>query len=76
MSVQSSWQSQWPELFEGLSADEVRAVTDAVANNVLEGWQPTRAEIALLCDQAAGRVGFDEYATRSVPASQPKQRGD
>lgn len=76
MSVQSRWQSQWAELFEGLSAGEVRAVTDAVANNVLEGWQPTRAEIALLCDHAAGRIGFDEYAARSVPTSQRKQPGD
>lgn len=57
----SSWQQRWPELLHGLTADQRRAVRTAVADNVLEGWQPTRDEIQALVDVVTGKSSTDDY---------------
>ena len=63
-----TWMQRWPDLLDGLSNDQRRAVTNAVASNVLEGWDPSRAHIQALVDLARGDITIDDY-TASVRAS-------
>lgn len=44
-----------------LSKSDRRAVLDALANSMLEGYQPTRDGIALLVEVAAGEITFEQY---------------
>jgi len=52
---------RWADLFEGLTSDERRAVIVAVADNVLEGWEPERADIEALVDVVRGKCTTAEY---------------
>ena len=47
----STLRQRWPE----------RAVTTAVADNVLEGWQPTREDIQALVDVVTGKTSTEDY---------------
>ena len=56
----STWLYRWPDLFDGLTAEQVtRAV--AVADNVLEGWRPSRADIRALVDVVCGNTTTEDY---------------
>jgi Antitoxin VbhA len=57
----STWRQRWPELLDGLSAEQRRAVITAVAENVLEGWQPTREHIQALVDVVTGKTSTEDY---------------
>lgn len=52
---------RWPELLDGLTAEQRRAVTTAVADNVLEGWQPSRADVQALVDVVCGKASTEDY---------------
>lgn len=52
---------RWPDLFDGLTVDERRVVINAVADNVLEGWQPGRADIEALIDVVRGKSTTRNY---------------
>ena len=60
----STWTKRWPDLFDGLTSDERRVVIVAVADNVLEGWQPERADIEALVDVVRGKCTTREYIER------------
>ncbi len=60
----SSWTKRWPDLFDGLTSDELRVVIVAVADNVLEGWEPERADIDALVDVVRGKCTTEEYLER------------
>jgi Antitoxin VbhA len=57
----STWLHRWPDLFEGLSAEQRRVVITAVADNVLEGWRPGRADIGALVEVVCGNTTTEEY---------------
>jgi hypothetical protein len=57
----STWLHRWPDLFDGLTAEQHRAVTKAVADNVLEGWRPTRDDIQALIDVVCGNTTTEDY---------------
>lgn len=59
------WPSRYPELFAELTDVQARSVHDAIANSVLEGWEPTRDDVAEQCDAAAGRIGIEEILSRA-----------
>jgi hypothetical protein len=61
----STWRQRWPELLDGLTGEQRRAVSTAVADNVLEGWQPSREDIQALVDIVTGRTSTEDYI-RSV----------
>lgn len=63
----STWRQRWPELLDGLTAEQRRAVITAVADNVLEGWQPSREDIQALVDVVTGKTSTEDYI-RSVHA--------
>lgn len=52
---------RWPDLLVGLSGDERRVLSVAVTDNVLEGWEPSRADIQALVDVVRGYVTTQEY---------------
>jgi len=57
----SAWLHRWPELFDGLTAEQHRAVTNAVADNVLEGWRPSRDDSQALIDVVRGNTTTEDY---------------
>lgn len=57
----STWLHHWPDLLDGLTAEQRRAVITAVAGNVLEGWRPSRAEIQALVDVVCDRTTMEKY---------------
>lgn len=57
---------RWPELFESLDDDQKQRVSDALANNQLEGWEPQRDDVADLADREAGRIDTAEYIRRTM----------
>lgn len=61
----SDWRQRWPELLDGLTAEQRRAVITAVADNVLEGWRPSRADVQALVDVVIGKTSTEDYI-RSV----------
>jgi len=64
----AEWMQRWPELLDGLTTEQHRAVTNAVADNVLEGWRPSRDAIQALVDVVTGKISTEDYI-RSVRAS-------
>lgn len=62
----ADWRQCWPDLLDGLTAEQQRIVTTAVADNVLEGWQPTRADIQALVDVVCGKTTTQDYIRRAT----------
>jgi hypothetical protein len=60
----SKWTERWPDFFDGVASDERRVVIIAVADNVLEGWQPEREDIEALFDVMRGKCTTREYIER------------
>ncbi|SIS23153.1 antitoxin VbhA family protein [Williamsia sterculiae] len=56
---------QWPDLFTDLTAEQTASVTGAVANSVLEGWEPTRDNVAALCARATGDLDRATFRARA-----------
>ncbi|WP_301150467.1 hypothetical protein [Mycobacterium simiae] len=52
---------RWPELFAGLSPDKRRIVNNAIASSVLEGWEPSRADVEAVIEVATGRARAEDY---------------
>ncbi|MGA7133868.1 MAG: hypothetical protein WBZ15_16260 [Mycobacterium sp.] len=66
----STWLHRLPDRFDGLTAEQRRIVITAVADNVLEGWRPSRADIQALIDVVCGNTTTEEYinSVRTGPA--------
>lgn len=52
----------------GLSEEQRRLVDTAVSDNVLEGWDPTPADLGLLTDYAAGKMTAEQYRAAVIAA--------
>ncbi len=57
------------DTLQQLTADERRAVETAVADNVLEGWDPSLADISRLARLAAGEIAFEDYYVEIAEAT-------
>jgi hypothetical protein len=57
---------RWPELFEPLDDEQKQRISDALANNRLEGWEPDRDDVADLIDRELGRIDAAEYVRRTA----------
>lgn len=66
----STWRQRRPQLLDGLTGEQRRAVTTAVGDNVLEGWQPSREHIQALVDVVTGKTSTQDYI-RSVRVGVP-----
>jgi len=60
------YSQQHPDLFAPLTADQVWAIEQTLANGRLEGWDPDRSDVADLIDQALGRLTLTEYVARGT----------
>ncbi|UZF59289.1 hypothetical protein LH935_28300 (plasmid) [Gordonia polyisoprenivorans] len=56
----TTWTRTYPDLFTGLTDHQARNVSAAIDNNVLEGWEPTRDDIAILTARARGDISRDD----------------
>ena len=72
--IDSRWIRRWPELFADLTDTQVRAVVQAIDNNVLEGWDPQREDIEFLTRDARGEF-TDEEAIAEAVALATRRRG-
>jgi hypothetical protein len=57
----STWLHRWPEFFDGLTAEQRHVVIMAVADNVLEGWRPSRRDVQALVDVVCGKTTTEDY---------------
>ena len=60
-----AWPSRYPDLFAGMTDAQALSVHNAIANGVLEGWQPSRDDVATQCAAAAGHIGLEEIVARA-----------
>ena len=60
------WVREFPDLLAQLDDRQARALHNAIANNVLEGYQPTRADVADQVDVILGRITDDELIARTL----------
>ena len=65
------WVRAYPDLFGQLDDRQARALHNAIANNVLEGYQPARADIADQVDVILGRITGDELTARVLARTPP-----
>jgi len=56
----------YPDLFAGLTAEQVRAVDEALALGRLEGDDYTREDVADLIAVLDGRMSEEEYREKSL----------
>jgi hypothetical protein len=57
---------RWPELFEPMTDEQKQRVSDVLANGRLEGWEPTREDVADLVDRELGRIDTVEFNRRTM----------
>lgn len=57
-------EARWPELFDQLDADQLRAVVQSLASAWHEGWTPNREDVENLTDFTRGAIDGDEYDRR------------
>lgn len=58
--------SQWPDLLTDLTEDQAHAIRQVIASSALEGYTPTRAEVAELARLARGEVTADQAAAAAI----------
>ncbi|MGW7682531.1 antitoxin VbhA family protein [Kribbella sp. NPDC054772] len=57
---------RWPDLFDQLDDDQKQRVSDALANNPVENWEPERDDVVDLVDRELGRIDTAEYIRRTM----------
>lgn len=72
MASESKWVRKYPDLFAGLDDEQVIAITRAIDNNVLEGWEPDRDNIELLARLERGSLTWDQYTAESMELARRK----
>lgn len=55
-----------PQHFAILGEARAQALEFAIANNVLEGWEPNEDDIRDLCEATAGHLSDDEVLRRGL----------
>jgi Antitoxin VbhA len=57
---------KYPQHFGILDEARAQALEFAIANNVLEGWEPNEDDIRDLCEATAGHLSEDEVLRRGM----------
>lgn len=52
---------QCPAVLDGLTGHQRRALENAIATNVLEGWAPTQCDIERLAALGRGELTAEDY---------------
>jgi hypothetical protein len=66
---------KYPQHFAILADARAQALEFAIANNVLEGWEPNEDDIRDLCEATAGHLSDDEVLSRGLDRLQ-RNRAD
>jgi hypothetical protein len=66
---------KYPQHFGILGEARAQALEFAIANNVLEGWEPNEDDIRDLCEATAGHLSEDEVLRRGLDRLQ-RNRAD
>ena len=64
MNTEPSYAVRYPDLFAGLTIAQKWNVHNNIANNVMEGWTPTRDNVADLIALTRGDITLEEYVRR------------
>jgi len=78
--LKESWtrlnlESRWPDLFTELLPLQRFAVTQALAGNWHEGWEPNRDDVANLIDVIRGTIDYNEYLRRALAIARHRAAG-
>lgn len=68
------WPSRYPDLFAGLTDEQAVSVHDAIANGVLEGWNPTHDDVAEQCAHAGGRLSVEQVVASARASAAARTR--
>jgi hypothetical protein len=64
MAYSSIWMQRHPDLFVGLTEEANSRIAEILAEGRIEGWEPSREEIADLIAYDLGRISEEEYTRR------------
>lgn len=67
-------ETRWPELFDGLTAPQRRAVINTLASSWHEGWTPNRPDVEDLTLFVSGAIDEAEYDRRTESRARPAAR--
>lgn len=62
----------FPDLFTGMTAEEIQRENDLWANQWLEGWQPDREQVKLGLMRRQGELTMDEFIKAVVKDAEEK----
>lgn len=62
----------FPDLFTGMTAEEIQRENDLWANQWLEGWQPDREQVKLGLMRRHGELTMDEFIKAVVKDAEEK----
>ncbi|WP_107661148.1 antitoxin VbhA family protein [Nocardia suismassiliense] len=72
----STWESQFPDLFEALDAQARKAIVSVLVGHSLEGLAPDRTFAANLIDWQTGRITEADYDARAEAWARQRSRPD
>ncbi|ETD30951.1 hypothetical protein W823_21815 [Williamsia sp. D3] len=64
MTQEPEWAVRYPDLFAELTIEQKWSVHNTIANNEMEGWEPTRDNVADLIALTRGDITLEEYVRR------------
>lgn len=64
MTQEPEWAVRYPDLFAELTIEQKWSVHNTIANNVMEGWTPTRDNVADLIALTRADITLEEYVRR------------
>lgn len=62
----------FPDLFTGMTTEEIQRENDLWANQWLEGWQPDREQVKLSLMHRHGELTMDEFIKAVVKDAEEK----
>ncbi|ADI66383.1 hypothetical protein [Mobiluncus curtisii] len=62
----------FPDLFTGMTTEEIQRENDLWANQWLEGWQPDREQVKLGLMRRHGELTMDEFIKAVVKDAEEK----
>ena len=62
----------FPDLFEGMTAEEIQRENNLWANQWLEGWEPDREQVKLALMRRRNELTMDEFIQAVVKDAEEK----
>ncbi|CAM3275574.1 antitoxin VbhA family protein [Williamsia muralis] len=73
MTPEPEWAQCYPDLFAGLTDQQKWNVHNNIASHVMEGWEPTRGNVADLIALTRGLITLEEFVRRGREALAAKR---